>query len=102
MERGNQEQEHLQLLCFFLFFFSFFCSFSKNVTIKIQKNKIPSGTSAPRSPAPTSKKKAPWVGAGGKGKKRKEKKKTHLSFSFFLGGPRVFEAAEEVVGGEQE
>lgn len=62
------EGEHLQLMCFILFFFFSFCSFSKNVTIKIQKIKsLFLGTSVPGSPYPTSTKRPCGQGQGGKG-----------------------------------
>lgn len=58
--------EHLQLMCFVLFFS--FCSFSKNVTIKIQKNKIPFfGDFSSWLPIPHLNKKALWARAGGEG-----------------------------------
>lgn len=69
-ERGGprgREGEHLQLMCFTLFFFSF-CSFSKNVTIKIQKNKIPFlGDFSSWLSIPHFNKKALWARAGGEG-----------------------------------
>ena len=46
----------------------------------------------------TEQKRGPWVGVGGKEEKKKREKKPTFLFSFFSGGPRVFEAVEEVRG----
>ena len=77
-------------------FFVFF-SFSKNVTIKIPKIKSLPGPQ-PLVPQPPPPKRGPWVGVGGKEEKKKREKKPTFLFSFFSGGPRVFEAVEEVRG----
>lgn len=77
--------------------FFFFFSFSKNVTIKIPKIKSLPGPQ-PLVPQPPPPKKRPLGGGGGKEEKKKREKKPTFLFSFFSGGPRVFEAVEEVRG----
>lgn len=76
----------------------FFFSFSKNVTIKIPKIKSLPGP-PPLIPQPPPPKRGPMGGGGGKEEKKEKRKKPTFLFSFFLGGPRVFEAVAEVVGG---
>lgn len=85
-ERGGprgREGEHLQLMCFTLFFFFLFVLFLKTLQLKFKKIKsLFWGTSVPGSPYPTSTKRPCGQGQGGKGEKKKREKTPLFCFLF--------------------
>lgn len=88
-ERGTRKGAST-VAVFHLFFSFFFCSFSKNVTIKIQKIKSLLGPE-PLNPQPRPPPKGPMDGGGGKGEKKKRENSPLFHFLFSHEGQESLE-----------